>query len=71
MGAQQVPEIVHENQYGTRRHHRDLACFECSRTKQAMTHSCVRCWNGIEGDDFLCGECYLEMIEEMLAKAVG
>jgi predicted amidophosphoribosyltransferase len=64
-GTQDIPMTVHETQFGTRTHHRDAKCFECSRSKDSTAYSCVRCWNGIDGDDFLCGECFLELATEI------
>lgn len=69
MKTQPVPEIVHEGEFGKRRHHRDAQYFDCMHTKHSLAYSCVRCWSGIEGDDFLCGPCYLDLIERALSKS--
>lgn len=67
-GPQKPPYVSHETEYGNRSHHPNFFCFLCHYTKNSMAFSCVRCWNALEGDDFLCGECYLQLVEEMVRK---
>ena len=67
-GVQEVPTIKHETQFGDRSHHRDQKCFLCIRSKDTMPYSCCRCWNAIKADEFLCGQCYYNLITEMANK---